>query len=160
MKKFFGKSKKSSKKDNTSQNSKHSSASKKSVLSNLFGSSTPPGLKIHKYARNGDVQKFLLCVAKIQQEDPSGINTVDKSQQTALHIASYEGSGNLVKILVEIKATKVNLFDQNQKTPLMLAVENQFHPVIDELLKTRCDVELKDRAGNTALHLACKIQRV
>ena len=85
---------------------------------------------------------------------------MDKSQQTALHIASYEGSGNLVKILVEIKATKINLFDQNQKTPLMLAVENQFHPVIDELLKTRCDVELKDRAGNTALHLACKIQCV
>ena len=156
MKKIFGKkSKKDS--DRKSNASKSSKKSAKSIISNLFKGSDSSSHKIHKYAQNGDKKKFQIAYDQLISPDPSAINTVNDQRQTPLHLACSEGHTDIAKLILSSPAAKVNLFDSQQKTPLMYATENQWHSIIDELLKRKADTDLKDRKGNTALHYACKV---
>ena len=157
--KFFKLGKKSKKSDNMSTtSSKNSKKSRTSVLSGLFSASASPAEKLHKHVISGDIKKFTLAIEQIKNSsDPSAINTVNQHQQTALHVAAAEGRIEIIKILVNQTRIKLNLLDSKQKTALMLAVENQSYNIVEELIKKEADVDLKDSAGNTALHLSCKI---
>lgn len=159
--KFFklGKSSKKGKSDNMSTtSSKKSNKSRTSILSGIIGNSSTPSQKLHKHVLSGDIKKFNLAVEAIKNSsDPSAINAVNNNQQTVLHVAAEEGRSDLVKILVNQTKIKINLLDNRQKTALMLAVENQAYDIVEELVSKDADPDLKDFAGNTALHLACKI---
>ena len=163
---FFDKSKKSKNKKSdqlstASSKTTTSRRSKTSIISGLFGSSSTPAEKLHKHTISGDLKKFMMAVEAIKNGgDPSAINTVNKNQQTVLHVACQEGRVEIVKILIHQTKIKLNLLDSKQKTALMLAVENQSFQIVEELVKKEADVDLKDYAGNTALHLSCKIASV
>ncbi|XP_010291700.1 PREDICTED: ankyrin repeat domain-containing protein 36C, partial [Phaethon lepturus] len=72
---------------------------------------------------------------------------------TPLHLACANGHGDVVTYLVENKC-KLNLLDNDNKSPLMKAVQCQQKKCVAILLEHGADPNLADADGNTALHLA------
>ncbi|NXD03203.1 ANR26 protein, partial [Certhia familiaris] len=73
--------------------------------------------------------------------------------RTALHLACANGHVDVVMYLVENKC-KLNLFDNDNRSPLMKAVQCQQEKCVGILLEHGADPNLADADGNTALHLA------
>uniref|UniRef100_A0A8C8BKM5 Ankyrin repeat domain-containing protein 7 n=1 Tax=Otus sunia TaxID=257818 RepID=A0A8C8BKM5_9STRI len=73
--------------------------------------------------------------------------------RTPLHLACANGHVDVVTYLVENKC-KLNLFDNDNRSPLMKAVQCQQEKCVAILLKHGDDPNLADADGNTALHLA------
>ncbi|XP_017588562.1 PREDICTED: ankyrin repeat domain-containing protein 26 isoform X8 [Corvus brachyrhynchos] len=74
-------------------------------------------------------------------------------ERTALHLACANGHVDVVTYLVENKC-KINLFDNDNRSPLMKAVQCQQEECVAILLEHGADPNLADTDGNTALHLA------
>ncbi|XP_009955547.1 PREDICTED: POTE ankyrin domain family member A-like, partial [Leptosomus discolor] len=72
---------------------------------------------------------------------------------TPLHLACANGHVDVVIYLVENKC-KLNLFDNDNRSPLMKAVQCQQEKCVAVLLEHGADPNLADADGNTALHLA------
>ncbi|NXH98958.1 ANKR7 protein, partial [Pachycephala philippinensis] len=72
---------------------------------------------------------------------------------TALHLACANGHVDVVTYLVENNC-KLNLFDNDNRSPLMKAVQCQQEKCVAILLEHGADPNLADADGNTALHLA------
>ncbi|XP_010121240.1 PREDICTED: ankyrin repeat domain-containing protein 26-like, partial [Chlamydotis macqueenii] len=72
---------------------------------------------------------------------------------TPLHLACANGHVDVVTYLVENKC-KLNLFDNDNRSPLMKAVQCQQEKCVAVLLEHGADPNLTDTGGNTALHLA------
>uniref|UniRef100_A0A8C0HH17 Ankyrin repeat domain-containing protein 7 n=1 Tax=Buteo japonicus TaxID=224669 RepID=A0A8C0HH17_9AVES len=72
---------------------------------------------------------------------------------TPLHLACANGHVDVVTYLVENKC-KLNLFDNDNRSPLMKAVQCQQEKCVAVLLQHGADPNLADADGNTALHLA------
>ncbi|XP_030912767.1 ankyrin repeat domain-containing protein 26-like [Geospiza fortis] len=77
----------------------------------------------------------------------------EKFSKTALHLACANGHVDVVTFLVENKC-KLNLFDNDNRSPLMKAVQCQQEKCVAILLEHGADPDLADADGNTALHLA------
>ncbi|XP_028941225.1 coiled-coil domain-containing protein 144A, partial [Antrostomus carolinensis] len=73
--------------------------------------------------------------------------------RTPLHLACANGHVDVVTYLVENKC-KLNLFDNDNRSPLMKAVQCQQEECVAILLEHGADPNLADADGNTALHLA------
>ncbi|NXW25956.1 ANKR7 protein, partial [Circaetus pectoralis] len=73
--------------------------------------------------------------------------------RTPLHLACANGHVDVVTYLVENKC-KLNLFDNDTRSPLMKAVQCQQEKCVAVLLQHGADPNLADADGNTALHLA------
>ncbi|EOA97030.1 Ankyrin repeat domain-containing protein 26, partial [Anas platyrhynchos] len=73
--------------------------------------------------------------------------------RTPLHLACANGHVDVVTYLVENKC-KLNLFDNDNRSPLMKAVQCQKEKCVAILLEHGADPNLADASGNTALHLA------
>ncbi|XP_010142909.1 PREDICTED: ankyrin repeat domain-containing protein 18A-like, partial [Buceros rhinoceros silvestris] len=76
-----------------------------------------------------------------------------KFSKTPLHLACANGHVDVVTFLVENKC-KLNLFDNDNRSPLMKAVQCQQEECVAVLLEHGADPNLADADGNTALHLA------
>ncbi|XP_009979761.1 PREDICTED: ankyrin repeat domain-containing protein 26-like [Tauraco erythrolophus] len=74
-------------------------------------------------------------------------------QRTPLHLACANGHVDVVTYLIENKC-KLNLFDSDNRSPLMKAVQCQREECVAILLEHGADPNLADVDGNTALHLA------
>ncbi|XP_035750806.1 ankyrin repeat domain-containing protein 26 [Egretta garzetta] len=72
---------------------------------------------------------------------------------TPLHLACANGHVDVVTYLVENNC-KLNLFDNDNRSPLMKAVQCQQEKCVSILLENGADPNLADADGNTALHLA------
>ncbi|XP_009464674.1 PREDICTED: kinesin-related protein 4-like, partial [Nipponia nippon] len=72
---------------------------------------------------------------------------------TPLHLACANGHVDVVTYLVENKC-KLNLFDNDNRSPLMKAVQCQQEKCVAILLEHGADPNLADADGNAALHLA------
>ena len=83
----------------------------------------------------------------------------DLLRHRAIHIASELGNIKLAKMLLKAGA-KVNQQNGLGQTPLMIAVhgkENQHIKVLKIFLfKSKCETDIKDRAGNTALEYSIR----
>jgi ankyrin repeat protein len=77
------------------------------------------------------------------------------STVTALHIASAQGDGDIVKILLSAHAT-VNIDGTagGGLTPLYCAAENGHVDIVKDLLAAGADVNKADQDGWTVLHVA------
>ncbi|KAJ7998227.1 hypothetical protein DPEC_G00220400 [Dallia pectoralis] len=103
--------------------------------------------KVHKAAYVGDLAKLKQLAKK------NDINQLDKDNRTALHLACANGHSDVVQFLVEVKA-KLNLCDNQCRSPLMKAVQCHEELCVTTLLEHDADPNLVDINGNTALHLA------
>ncbi|MEO0202771.1 MAG: ankyrin repeat domain-containing protein [candidate division WOR-3 bacterium] len=54
------------------------------------------------------------------------------------------------------KGADINIKNNNGKTPLHIAVENEYEDIVKLLLEKNVDVNIKDNEGNTPLHKAVK----
>ncbi|XP_059328175.1 ankyrin repeat domain-containing protein 26-like isoform X1 [Ammospiza nelsoni] len=103
--------------------------------------------KLHRAAASGDLAQVRQGLKKY------GIDGRDKAERTALHLACANGHVDVVTFLVENKC-KLNLFDNDNRSPLMKAVQCQQEKCVAILLEHGADPNLADADGNTALHLA------
>ncbi|XP_033918932.1 ankyrin repeat domain-containing protein 26 isoform X2 [Melopsittacus undulatus] len=103
--------------------------------------------KLHRAAACGDLAQVRQGLKK------HGVDERDKAERTPLHLACANGHADVVTYLVENKC-KLNLFDNDNKSPLMKAVQCQQEKCVAILLEHGADPNLADADGNTALHLA------
>ncbi|XP_050179741.1 ankyrin repeat domain-containing protein 26 isoform X7 [Myiozetetes cayanensis] len=103
--------------------------------------------KLHRAAASGDLAQVRQGLRKY------GIDGRDKAERTPLHLACASGHVDVVTYLVENQC-KLNLFDNDNKSPLMKAVQCQQEKCVAILLEHGADPNLADADGNTALHLA------
>jgi serine/threonine protein kinase len=89
------------------------------------------------------------------------VNSKSDNDWTALHIAAWEGSTDVCKILIEY-ALEVDLNARSdlQQTPLHLAAERGFLDIVQLLVNAGADVGLQDRFGRTVLHLVATYNHV
>ncbi|XP_058454187.1 serine/threonine-protein phosphatase 6 regulatory ankyrin repeat subunit B-like isoform X2 [Malaya genurostris] len=84
------------------------------------------------------------------------LDTSDKNERTALHLAAYSKNHELVNLLIEGGAS-VMAKDKDGKIPLHIASEKNAKKVIEILLKDKQATEMlrtSDKNERTALHLA------
>jgi ankyrin repeat protein len=89
----------------------------------------------------------------------SDANAADVKGYTALHYAAYQGTFDLVGLLLDQKAS-IDVQNLNAETPLLLAARG---PLLDDgrlktferLLAAQANVRQADNEGRTALHLLC-----
>ena len=72
---------------------------------------------------------------------------------TALHLAALEGHLEVMKRLLEA-GQDVNQRGRSERTPLMWAANYDRADCVEYLLQNGAQLDLKDKRGNTALHLA------
>lgn len=72
-----------------------------------------------------------------------------------MHFAAKNGSLNVILALVS-RGAGIDPTDQIQRTPLMVAIENNKTAVARSLIELGADVEITDLFGKTALMHACK----
>ena len=79
-------------------------------------------------------------------------------QSTPKNIWQAAAQGNLaaVKNFVEVQKVDVNSVDDEKRTPLILATDNEQLKVMNYLIQNKADVNMQDEYGETALMHAAK----
>lgn len=85
------------------------------------------------------------------------IDVKNKSQQTPLHVACYYDRADCGKLLIEAGAD-LQVVDNNANTPLLAACLNS-PDLVKQMLDKGADPLVRNRQGQTALHLACQANR-
>ena len=79
----------------------------------------------------------------------------DTNRSTTLHLMSFSGNLNMVKLLVEMYGN-LDARDENLCTPLHLACKQGHIEVVKYLTRENmCNLEARDAKGETPLHKAC-----
>ncbi|KAI9281028.1 ankyrin repeat-containing domain protein [Sporodiniella umbellata] len=74
---------------------------------------------------------------------------------TCLHFAASRGHLNIVQLLIEEFAVRVDSVDKEGETALLKAAYNGHYSVVHYLLESNANLHHKDKDGWTALHNAC-----
>ncbi|MCS7244590.1 MAG: ankyrin repeat domain-containing protein [candidate division WOR-3 bacterium] len=83
-----------------------------------------------------------------------GCNQIYKnSYSQELIVSTSKGELSKVKDLIK-KGADINSKNEYGKTPLHIAVENNYEDIVKVLLENKADVNIKDNNGNTPLHIA------
>jgi ankyrin repeat protein len=83
----------------------------------------------------------------------------DDQGYSPLHIAAYYGDLNTFKSIYNKFRHRINNQNKNKCTPLMLACYTQKYDIIQYIIKD-CDVNITNKYGETALHIAIKNYRI
>ncbi|XP_072800741.1 uncharacterized protein [Vicugna pacos] len=105
--------------------------------------------KIHRAACAGDVRK----VQRVLFLRQNGLDERDRKNRTALHLASANGHGGVVTLLLE-RGCQIDARDRKKRTALIKAVQCEAEECVEILLKSGANVNAADVLGNTALHYA------
>ncbi|KAJ5072363.1 ankyrin repeat family protein [Anaeramoeba ignava] len=85
-------------------------------------------------------------------------NGFDINSDNFLHLLCSENSDPLIlKFLLDQKANP-NKLDENEKTPLIIAIQNNLVEHVELLVSYGADVNYVDEQSNTALFYACKLK--
>ncbi|GBP55460.1 E3 ubiquitin-protein ligase MIB2 [Eumeta japonica] len=71
----------------------------------------------------------------------------------ALHLAALNGHRDAVITLVQVGSADLDLRNNRQQTPLLLAISQGHTSVIELLVSLNCNIAAVDEDGNTALHI-------
>ncbi|KAI1888603.1 hypothetical protein AGOR_G00186860 [Albula goreensis] len=118
--------------------------------------------KVHKAASSGDLAKLKQLAKK------NDLSQLDKENRTPLHIACAVCYSNTCGVPLfqhlpggeVVHKAKLNLCDNQNRSPLMKAVQSQQERCVATLLEHDADPNLVDINGNTALHLAALIPSI
>lgn len=109
---------------------------------------------LHFAVRSNAVECIPLLLSK--QVD---VNTLDSAGVSPLHIAADTGNINIVKMLLEVENVNVNLLTMDRRnTALHYAAEGGHINVIKLLLIKKADVTIRNKKGQTPLHLGTRSQ--
>jgi len=89
-------------------------------------------------------------VRELLKNKDINVNAFNKNNQTALHYAAIAGHHNIVKLLCERAAgleIDINHADNDGNTAFSIAIGQDKHLVIEELLKNRVNVVILDKSG-------------
>ena len=106
---------------------------------------------LHLACGHADVTEYLLTCVKC---NPS---IQDSVGNTPLHVASYNGFLECVKLIIETSTVRINpnLTNINKQTAVHLATKNGHRNVVSYLLsQAKCNPNIKDCDGNALLHIA------
>jgi ankyrin repeat protein len=87
---------------------------------------------------------------------------INYENKIPLHNSIISNNLNIVKIIIKNNTDLIKIQDINDRTSLMYAIELEYNNILDELISTLSEVELKeilelqDTNGNTHYHLAIK----
>ncbi len=109
-----------------------------------FNTATP----LHIAARGGHSQ-----VVRMLLDYGASIDDLDSGLGTPLHYAAANGQTAVIKILLDSGANP-NAVDSYLDSPCMAAASNGHVESVRTLLKVGVDTQLRNRYGQTALHLA------
>lgn len=110
----------------------------------------PRGL-FHHAARGGE-----LAMVQTLVMDGADVNETDVEGMTALHHAVIQSQYAVVKFLLSLRSTIVNLSDLRGKSPLHYSVEKGHTPILMSLLSHGAFPNNTDVRKQTPLHKACQ----
>ena len=110
-----------------------------------FYNSTP--LYLAAWRGHLDVVKYLLTMG-------ANVRTKVKDGGTAYHKASYEGYLGIVEALVQHDRSCIDILDDNNCTPLSLATLRGHCNIVDFLLRSGADTNIKRNDGETVCCIA------
>jgi len=93
-------------------------------------------------------------VSQLLRADRRCVNIVTRDGQAPLHIAIASGNISVVKCLLETAECDVDIQDSQGRTGLHYASASSNLEILTLLLNHRCNLNITDRDGNTASHLA------
>ena len=117
---------------------------------------------LHYASEVGDLEKIVLLINRIQDELGIEIDvneTMDRSEQTPLIIASGEGYPDIVDFLI-LNGANVNLARRDGTTPLIAVAQNSIMNkdvqlyIVEKLIESKADVNVQEEYGKTPLILA------
>ena len=122
--------------------------SKLTKLTNARGNSA-----LHVGARLGHIQ----CISEMLQDGRvvRSINAMNVNKMTPLHLACQEGNINIVRLLIERKAS-LNTADHKGASPLLVAVEAGAIDLVSMLLSAGASPCTYKNSGATCLHAAAR----
>ncbi len=82
------------------------------------------------------------------------VESRDDTGQTALHFAASHGVNQMIRYLVEDAHANLNALDNNRRTPLFSAIQNNRITTIQHLRQYGADLFIKDEAGLTPMEYA------
>lgn len=116
---------------------------------------------LHVAASVGSFQILQLLVNEVTSDIESlGITnkqllrTTNKQKDTALHVALKNGHGNVARLLVELDTGLLDMVNNNNESPLYLAIERGIFDVAGHILERFPLVSGKGPKGMNALHAA------
>lgn len=114
-------------------------------------SSAPLGGHFRNYAESNN-PRYL--VAQVREQ----FFLQDEDGDTPLHLAVIHAQHQAIDVIVSVAPCQesLNIFNDLRQTPLHLAVITKQPTVVRRLLEAGANVDLRDRNGKTALHLACE----
>uniref|UniRef100_A0A1A8BIE8 Euchromatic histone-lysine N-methyltransferase 1a n=3 Tax=Nothobranchius kadleci TaxID=1051664 RepID=A0A1A8BIE8_NOTKA len=112
-----------------------------------------PARQLFVSAKEGDLQRVIQLL--VDGKDPNFLME-SQNKQTPLHVAAAEGHRDICHMLVQAGAN-LDTFDEEHRTALMSACENNQLDTVKYLLRAGAAVGHKDVLGFTCLHLAAKL---
>jgi ankyrin repeat protein len=73
-----------------------------------------------------------------------------------LHIATTSGFGEAITLLLDHDPQPIEVRDRRGKSPLINAAQNLKEAAVWRLLSAGCDLNARDKHGQTAAHLAAR----
>lgn len=110
------------------------------------------GRKYTEYANMYDSQAILLWLAK--KYPTLYIN--EESKETIIHYLASQGLPDVIRILLQTGHYKVDVRDEDDKTPLHYAAINCREDVFEFLVNFGADIDARDGVGATPLHFAVR----
>eukprot|EP01112_Ceratiomyxa_fruticulosa_P012074 TRINITY_DN3322_c1_g1_i3.p1 TRINITY_DN3322_c1_g1~~TRINITY_DN3322_c1_g1_i3.p1 ORF type:complete len:426 (+),score=95.68 TRINITY_DN3322_c1_g1_i3:375-1652(+) len=92
-------------------------------------------------------------LAKINEAPEKVLNEGDAMQRTALHFAAHCNQYAAIELLLQ-RGAKINATDNDNYTPLMLALKGGNYNIVELLIGKGADVNTQTPKGVTPLHLA------
>lgn len=117
---------------------------------------------LHYASEVGDLEKIVLLIDRIQSELGIEINideTIDRSNQTPLMLASRDGYPDIVEFLIQ-NGADVNSVSRIGDTSLITVTQNSIMNkddqlnIVEQLIKAGANINFQDEYGKTPLILA------
>ena len=110
---------------------------------------------LHLASENGhkNIAEYLLTRSKCNP------NIQDDDGNTLLHIATWKGDLELVKLVVESSTVSIDpdVFNNHKQTALHMACKNRYKDIVEYMLThTKCNPNVQHIYGNTPLHIASR----